>query len=329
VRQITLNPIVHRDEHSKGVEEGLMCYLRDVLFDPLREIVSSENLRLNAQTGKDHSVLWDALMVGTLWYADGVFSGTFNAAISRELRAIGAVRSGLGFKLDPSDIPLGLRAAIHESARRSHDLHALLLVTLGAMAAHVMEAPTGVVHTKTVDTILANLQEQFDKTVSAAGLPEPAQLPPGDRTEFVKTLVTQTDLAIKIFIVEAISNLRAKISENSAGRLDRLSKLIEAAFGVARRKAHTIAEAETALLVSRYGQLRFESIGSKAYIWVTSHDERVRPTHGESNNHRVLDGRTFAWNNPPIVDTATGRRRHPGEDFGPCRCGARPIIVII
>lgn len=48
------------------------------------------------------------------------------------------------------------------------------------------------------------------------------------------------------------------------------------------------------------------------YIWRTSGDNKVRPSHAANN------GRIFAWDNPP----ATG---HPGEDFN-CRCKAEPYV---
>lgn len=46
------------------------------------------------------------------------------------------------------------------------------------------------------------------------------------------------------------------------------------------------------------------------YIWRTSGDDKVRPSHAINN------GRIFSWDNPP----ETG---HPGEDYN-CRCWAEP-----
>lgn len=46
------------------------------------------------------------------------------------------------------------------------------------------------------------------------------------------------------------------------------------------------------------------------YIWRTSGDDKVRPSHAVNN------GRIFSWDNPP----ETG---HPGEDYN-CRCTAEP-----
>ena len=77
----------------------------------------------------------------------------------------------------------------------------------------------------------------------------------------------------------------------------------------------------------RRREKRYRELGSTEYVWETAGDGKVRPTHGESNDHRSLNGRRFSWDAPPIVDAASGRRCHPGQDFGPCRCVARPILV--
>jgi hypothetical protein len=53
-----------------------------------------------------------------------------------------------------------------------------------------------------------------------------------------------------------------------------------------------------------------ETPASGYYIWRTSSDDRVRPSHAANR------GLIFQWSNPP----ATG---HPGKGYG-CRCWAEP-----
>ena len=59
---------------------------------------------------------------------------------------------------------------------------------------------------------------------------------------------------------------------------------------------------------------------SSHYIWRVPPDylSRTRP------DHRRLDGQTFSWNDPPVVDSKTGQRGHPGMDKY-CRCYAEPL----
>ena len=56
------------------------------------------------------------------------------------------------------------------------------------------------------------------------------------------------------------------------------------------------------------------------YTWMTWGDDRVRPDHAR------LDGTRQSWHSPPIVNLATGKTGHPGDDYG-CRCIAAPVFV--
>lgn len=330
--RVTLPPVVHRESHTAYLERAITAYFKEVLFDPLREIVEDAGVRLNEADEKQHRALWVALMAGTIWYADGVFSGTFNAEISKALRALGARRLGVNFALAQGDVPIALRGAIATSLRHGEEVHQAVEKLLVEMQSHLEEEPpTGIDYEKTVDAITEEVQEQFSESVaSVAELPAPTPVPEDLKNELRETLTEQTEFAIKDFSLETTQKLRAKVAENLSGgaRPDRLAKIIEAEFGVAQRKARIIADAETSILVSRFRQRRFQDLGSKSYIWETSGDEKVRPTHGGSNNHRILNGRTFEWSSPPVVDSASGRRRHPGEDYGPCRCVARAILTL-
>lgn len=58
--------------------------------------------------------------------------------------------------------------------------------------------------------------------------------------------------------------------------------------------------------------------GFQYYVWTTRKDNKVRPDHAR------LEGRICSWNDPPVVDLRSGRRRHPGEDYN-CRCTAAPL----
>jgi len=86
-------------------------------------------------------------------------------------------------------------------------------------------------------------------------------------------------------------------------------------LGADEKQAKFIARDQTQRLMSSLNRVRQEAVGIKRYKWITSRDERVRPTH--KANH----GKIFEWDNP---DPETG---HPGHDYN-CRCSASPIIEI-
>lgn len=327
--KVVLEPIHQKESYSLVLEREIQDYFRESIFDQLRMVLTDAGIRANELPRKEHPAIWTALLAGTLWYIKGIWTGIFNAAISRELRAIGASPVAAGFAQPLASVPIVLRGGISYAEVQSVAAHQKLLALLDTMQEYLPAAPSGVSLADTVDTVVDDLQEQLVRTVSAEKeLPLPPPVPPSMKRELQEQLAAETDRTIKGFSLETIQQIRDRARKNlsEGGRTDRLSKIIEAEFGVAQRKARIIADSETSFLVSRFRQQRYEGLGCTEYLWSTSHDEKVRPTHGESNNHRVLDGRRFTWASPPVVDTATGRRRHPGEDFGPCRCVARPIV---
>jgi SPP1 gp7 family putative phage head morphogenesis protein len=100
---------------------------------------------------------------------------------------------------------------------------------------------------------------------------------------------------------------------------DQIRKLIEDNFSFTRAKARMIARDQTGKINGRINQYRQESLGATRYIWKGSKDERER------KDHRLLEGKIFSWDKPPIVDRRTGRRAHPGEDYQ-CRCHAEMYL---
>ena len=81
----------------------------------------------------------------------------------------------------------------------------------------------------------------------------------------------------------------------------------------ARRLARTeIAKCQSALV-----QTQAKDLGVTHYRWRTVGDEAVRSAHAE------LDGKIFAWDDPP--DVPGEGRHHPGESWN-CRCYAEPLL---
>lgn len=102
-----------------------------------------------------------------------------------------------------------------------------------------------------------------------------------------------------------------------SGTLTRdLVREIEGRYGVARSRAELIARDQIGKLNGQITQQRQTSLGIEEFIWSTSKDERVRPSHA------ALEGRTFRWDDPPIVD---GERATPGSPIQ-CRCVAIPVL---
>ncbi len=314
-----LKGIAHKDEYTELVETEINSFFSDI-FEPIFELLQKD-ARENTTLGAVRT----ALSKGQIWYADGKFTGEFSAAISRELRSIGATFSDGAFHISVSDMPMDLRSAVATARLQAETAHHTLLNTLNAMEANLPAAVTGLVFTKAVDKIVADLQKQFlesvAKEVDSGSLAVPSNITPEIARVMSEQLTHNTDIEIKNFTAEQIAELREKVQQNlfAGGRPDRLEGLIRTQFGVNQRKARFIAENETSLAISKFREERYKALGSTQYVWSTSHDGKVR------HDHKVLDGRTFSWDTPPVVDFPSGRRRNPGEDYN-CRCVALPIV---
>jgi SPP1 gp7 family putative phage head morphogenesis protein len=127
-----------------------------------------------------------------------------------------------------------------------------------------------------------------------------------DGGQFVQTHV---DHALAAFL-QALRPMR-EAAQTRTDAVDDTASAVRAARMTAVNAAHrALAEATRAKHVS---------LGIERYTWISSRDQRVR------RRHRELDKTVHRWDDPPVSNPDTGRRAHPGEDYG-CRCTASPVI---
>lgn len=106
-------------------------------------------------------------------------------------------------------------------------------------------------------------------------------------------------------------SIRNGIMAGSSSR--ELAKQIKDISGVTANRAKLIAVDQIAKANAELTQYRQQDIGIKSYKWLTSGDERVRPTHVANAN------KIFKWSEAPSV---TG---HPGTEVR-CRCTALAVF---
>lgn len=301
---------------------GIKHLLPMAISLPSSERAGSE--RTNGST----SAIKAALSSGRLWYADGAFGSAegFGSGLSRELRGIGArldAKRGV-FVISPTSIPMDLKSAIDTAQATAQAVHKGMIGTLEAAAQNLAIAPVGLKLAAPIERILRDLDAQFGKSVKGIeAVTVSPVLQPAVRQALTKGLTENLSLYIRNFAEEKIPELRKMVEANlmSGSRLDRLSEMIEAQYGVSKRKATFLATQETSLLTAKFRMERAKNVGSTRYVWHTRNDQRVRDDHAE------LDGTTQFWDQPPVVNKAKGKHANPGEDYG-CRCWASPVIEL-
>jgi len=118
---------------------------------------------------------------------------------------------------------------------------------------------------------------------------------------------------------DKVERVKAILDDAPNARVETIRDRIMEEHGVTKRQAALIARDQVLSLNAQITQQRHEAAGVTRYVWRTSGDADVRPAH------KALNGKTFSYDDPPIVDPRKGRREHPGQDYQ-CRCTAEPII---
>lgn len=179
--------------------------------------------------------------------------------------------------------------------------------------------------TQTASNMLMDVALQDEKTwqviakdMSTALRQELRHAPTG---AVMRALLGEQVALIKSIPKEAgqrVHKLTLEGMENST-RYGEIAKEIMRSGEVTASRATLIARTEVSRTATTLTQARAQSIESPGYTWTTSHDSDVR------SEHRELDGKLFAWNDPPIADKHSGARAHPGCIYN-CRCWAKVVL---
>ena len=117
--------------------------------------------------------------------------------------------------------------------------------------------------------------------------------------------------------VQELNELFSK-AQATGQRHEELVSAVQDRLGVGLNRAKLIARDQTTKFNSTVHLAQAKSAGIEEFIWSTSKDASVR------KSHKALEGRSFRYDNPPIVD---GERALPGQPIQ-CRCQAIPKVSL-
>ena len=310
----TLDPLILKEKYYTNVEREINRILDEILFVPLAIAIGMNKKELK----NSKESLTEAIEKGNVYFENGVFKGSFNSLISKQLKEIGAVynKKIKGWKFDGTLPPEISIANAHASARfdelRKNFIQTLDDVDIESIS-RISKIPDA------YDQTITWMNDDFLKTVKAITI-EP-QLTQAMRGMITAEWSHNLDLYVKDWAKENIFKMRDQVEKHvfAGGRASGLENILMQRYSVSRHKAKFLARQETGLLMAKFHESRCADIGITDYIWSSSMDERTR------DDHRDLNGKRFSFSAPPIADKRTGTRANPSEYFG-CRCTARPIV---
>jgi len=320
---ITLNPILDKHEYSKAIEVVIMDFLTTHFYAPIYTVIEPIEEYYNAANYSPEQIISAALRSGQIQYINGKFTGQFSAKISKALESLGAKFNKVTKTYDMKGTALTIQvseAAAYASmialARNKLLLEALAYINIeSAMPelARLLDVP--------LDTILEDLDEQAYLSLRDAITIVP-EITEEQRAALKAQYVDDVSISVKNFTVAQTEKLRAMVEENLFTGLADNKSLVKAIideFGVTENKARFLSRTETSIFISKFREITGKEAGITHYVWMSVPDERTRPLHKE------LNGQTFSWDNPPIIDDKTGERGHPGSTYN-CRCTLKYII---
>ena len=145
------------------------------------------------------------------------------------------------------------------------------------------------------------------------------------RQQWIRNLATVLENMVR-GTVQQVSDLILDGFRNGKN-YGELMEEIQKTYSDAKGNMETLSADQVSTLNSQLTREEHRDAGVQYYIWKSRRDNRVR------QSHRAFDGKIYKWDSPPSgwYQTKsrglvlTGRRCHPGEDYG-CRCCAIPVF---
>lgn len=319
---IQLKPIKIPTIEWEQIEEKIKdLFKREIYFPLLKEFYGNKNKLSNSQED-----LVSALQSGRITFYRGLFSGKFNASISKELRKLGATwnRSKKCYSLAQKDLPMELRIAIASSESKFLEKVKKIDQKIAAVVPERLAEKLKIEHL--FDRSLWKVNKSFEESVKAITVPP--QLSERAAQALRMQWRDNMNLSIKGILEEVLPKLRKDIQASvyQGNRYGSVVKTLQDSYGLSASRAKYVARNETNLLMAKFKQEKLADVGIHQYYWRCvkgTPDHQVRPIHRELND-KSDKGEIHDFRNPPVAE-ATGERYNPHERNN-CRCTAIPIV---
>lgn len=325
----TLKAITYKKAYEKLIADKIINWLWDTFFKGCFEILDKKTVF------NDINIIRDALINGQIFYQDGAFysqSGRFRNELAKELEALGAKYSKYrkAYLLEQSKVPAQILWAIDTVKAQTAAKVALLQAYLSEQIGKFSEEAQKLLFDSAVEQIMTDLQERVYKNAKERKIELiTPKLSNFRKNEIAKNYTNNLNFWIKNWSTSenfnnvTIPKMRAEIGRMAiAGKSTKdIENYLLSSFTKCKRHAHFLAFNETKIATTSYLTAKYKEEGFTHFKWIHTGAARVpRPYHKD-----ILNGQIFPFNEPPIIDEATGQRGMPGEIYN-CHCKFEPVI---
>lgn len=310
-----------KESYARLIEKALFAYLWEGIYKPIFQIMEIKPIKASNSIND----IREAIRNGSVMYSDGSFKAKkkFTNAQALELEKWGAKWDSFYkvYRLPLYQIPENIRNIITQINLVHQAQLNDVLTFLNEVENNMPYIIDSMIFDEEVKTILDDAGNEIKKNSKRLAVIEP-ELNEAQKEEIARNYTKNIQgYVIKDFAQERIPEMRQKVQELvfKGYRYDEVEKMLQKEYGIMARKAKFLAQNETNIMLSEYKKVTYKEMGSNSFTWMTITDGKERELH------KKLNGTTWTYENPPVIDERTGQRGLPGQTYN-CRCLMSPLF---
>ena len=315
---LTIKNPKNKLSYEKTIEKKLQEYLWEYIYKYMFKI-------FDLKATNDINIIIEAIKKGIIYYDNEGFKATkgkFSNAISSELIKIGAKydRYTKSYRLLNTEIPSEILEAIELKLKENQVKINQLKDFINDIERNLDTIIENMIFDKEIITIIDDVKGEITKEAKRITVIEP-ELTQEQVKEIAKNYTNNMQYYIKGFLKDKrIPKMREKVrlAILNGYREDEVVKIIQNEIHIEKDKAVFLARNETNIVLAEVKKAMYQDMGFEEYIWHTRMDGKERPLH------KLMNGKIYRFDEPPIVDARTGQRGMPAQTYN-CRCTFTPI----
>ena len=307
----------HLESYTKIIKNKVFSELWEMIYKPMFKI-------LDLKAKNEDNPIIEALDKGLIFYENNGFKlrEKIPNKVAQALIKLGARydKWEKSYKIAIEDLPKEIWESIKLSIQNAQKKLAQINEFLQYVEMNLDLIVDSMLFHDEVITVLDDVGNKIQKNVKQVNIID-FDFTQEQKEEIARNYTDNMKYYIKDWAVKKIPEMRQKVQKavlEGYREID-VQKMLENEYGIAERKAKFLAQNETSIMLAQIKKVHYSAMGFDSFMWHTILDARERPLH------RMLNGKIFRFDDPPVIDERTGQKGLPGETYN-CRCDLTPIM---